>query len=91
MPVRESGTLVKTPSIFLKNIAFVNEFEMQNGVCVPIAHRMPRGHAVVGRADLNIHFSNFTTQEMRKKPDAAITRTTPKSQPILISMKNLIL
>jgi hypothetical protein len=58
MPVREVGTLVKTPSIFLKSVAFENEFEIKNGVAWPthiICHVDTR---VAGRADLTIRFSN---------------------------------
>ena len=35
MPVRESGSFVKTPSIFLKKMQFVREYEIQNGVSIP--------------------------------------------------------
>ncbi len=63
MPVRESGTLVKTPSFLLKSIAFENEYEIKNGVAWPshvICHVDTR---VAGRADLNIRFSNLAPVE----------------------------
>jgi len=58
MPVRESGTLVKTPSILLKSIAFVNEYEIKNGVAWPTHIECHVDTHVAGRADLNIKFSN---------------------------------
>jgi hypothetical protein len=71
MPVRETGTLVKTPSILLKSIAFENQFEIKNGVAWPtqiICHVDTR---VAGRADLSIHFSNVATAEDDSQNDIA--------------------
>ena len=39
MPVRESGRLVKTPSIFLKNVDFVRFYDIRDGVAVPLGGR----------------------------------------------------
>lgn len=62
MPVRESGQFVKSPSLFLKKIAFVRDYEMQDGVSIP-AHLESRVDTrVVGRAELQVSFSNFTRQ-----------------------------
>jgi hypothetical protein len=58
MPLRESGTLVKTSSIFVKRISFVNEYKLQNGVSLPL-HVECHADTIVGRADLNIRFSNI--------------------------------
>jgi hypothetical protein len=58
MPVKEAGTLVKTPSLLVKSVAFENDYEIKNGVAWPssiISHVDTR----FGRADLNIRFSNF--------------------------------
>ena len=60
MPVRESGTLVKTPSIFLKSVAFVNEYQLKNGVAWPSHIECHVDTRVAGRADLSIRFSNVT-------------------------------
>jgi hypothetical protein len=59
MPVKEVGTLVKTPFL-LKSITFVNEFQIKNGVAWPSHIECHVDTHVAGRADLNIHFSNFT-------------------------------
>jgi hypothetical protein len=63
MPLRESGEFVKSPSVFLKKIAFVRDYELRDGVSIPkhIASRVDT--RVVGRAELQIEFSNFTKQE----------------------------
>jgi hypothetical protein len=58
MPVREAGTLVKNPSIFLKKVAFVNEFQLKNGVAWPSHIECHVDVRVAGSADLNIQFSN---------------------------------
>ena len=60
MPLRESGTLIKTPSIFLKSIAFVNEYKLQGGVSLPSHIECHVDAHIAGRADLNIRFSNVT-------------------------------
>ena len=63
MPLRESGEFVKSPSVFLKKIAFVRDYELHDGVSIPkhIASRVET--RVVGRAELQISFSNFAKQE----------------------------
>jgi hypothetical protein len=59
MPLRESGTLVKSPSFLLKSIAFVNEYKLQNGVSLPSHIESHVETRIAGRADLNIRFSNI--------------------------------
>jgi hypothetical protein len=63
MPVRESGRLVKTPSVFLKKVEFVNEYEIQNGVAIPKRFESKADVRIFGRAELNIDFSNFSRAE----------------------------
>ena len=58
MPVRETGTLVKTPSIFLKSVAFVNEFKLQNGVAWPSRVECHVDVRVFGPANLSVQFGN---------------------------------
>jgi hypothetical protein len=60
MPVKEVGTLVKTPSLLLKSISFVNEFQIKDGVAWPSHIECHVDTHVAGRADLNIRFSNVT-------------------------------
>lgn len=58
--VEESGYLVKSPSVFVKRIAFVRKYQIRDGVSVP---RQEQSFADirlgVGRAEMTIDFSNF--------------------------------
>ncbi len=44
LPVRESGQFVKSPSVFVKRIAFVREYRIEDGAAIPGPHRGHRGH-----------------------------------------------
>ena len=57
--VRESGYLVKTPSIFLKKIAFIRSYDIRNGISVPVSVQSTVETRLVGKAQLNIDYSNF--------------------------------
>jgi hypothetical protein len=63
MPVRESGRFVKNPSIGLKKVEFVREYEIQDGMAIPKHVHSTADVRIVGRAELSIDFSNFTRQE----------------------------
>ena len=60
MPIRESGEFVKTPSVFLKKIAFVRDYELRNGIAFPVHIQSTVDTRIVGRAELEINFSNFS-------------------------------
>jgi len=60
MPVRISGEWVKSPSVFVKKVEFVQEFELQDGVSVPSHIESMVDTRVAGRAELSINFTNFT-------------------------------
>jgi hypothetical protein len=60
MPVRESGQFVKTPSVFLKKIAFVRDYEIRNGIAFPSHIQSTVDTRIVGKAELEINFSNFS-------------------------------
>jgi hypothetical protein len=63
MPVRESGELVKNPSIFLKKVEFVRNYEIQDGISVPVHIESTVDTRLVGTAELSINFSNYTHQD----------------------------
>jgi hypothetical protein len=63
MPMRESGQLVKNPSIFLKKVEFVREYQLHDGVALPAHIESTVDTRVVGKAELSINFSNFTRQD----------------------------
>jgi hypothetical protein len=63
MPLRETGSFVKNPSVFLKKIQFVRDYEIREGVAFPKHIESTVDTRIVGRAELNIEFSNFTKEE----------------------------
>jgi hypothetical protein len=64
MPVRESGVFVKTPSVFLKKVEFVEVYEIKDGIAIPKHLASTADVRLVGRAELNMDFTNFTRQEI---------------------------
>jgi hypothetical protein len=72
MPVRESGEFVKTPSVFLKKVEFVQVYELKDGIAIPKHLASTADVRLVGRAELNMDFTNFTRQEIAEElPPAA--------------------
>jgi hypothetical protein len=65
--VRESGHLVKVPSIFLKKIEFVREYEIRDGISVPRQTRSVVYTRLVGPAELTIDFTNVSFSEGPKR------------------------
>lgn len=61
--VQEAGYLVKSPSIFVKKIAFVRKYDIKDGVSVPLAVESVVDTRLVGKAELNIAFSNYSLNE----------------------------
>ena len=62
MPVRESGQFVKMPSVFLKKVEFTREYEINDGIAIPKHLESKADVRLVGRAELNMDFSNFSKQ-----------------------------
>ena len=60
LPVRESGTFVRNPSVFLKKVEFVRDYEIRDGLSLPTHVESRIETRLVGRAEMNINFSNFT-------------------------------
>jgi hypothetical protein len=63
LPVRESGRLVKLPSIFLRRIEFVREYEIREGLSVPSSIESVVDTRLVGKAELTVRFQNFSLSE----------------------------
>jgi hypothetical protein len=63
MPVRESGRLVKNPSVFLRKVDFVREYEIVDGVALPVKVESRVDTRLVGLAELDIHYSNYSFLE----------------------------
>jgi len=58
LPVREEGNLIKSPSIFVKKVAFVRTFDIRDGMSVPLQVQSVV-NTVFGSAELKVDFSNF--------------------------------
>jgi hypothetical protein len=63
MPIREAGQLVKNPSIFLKKVVFVHDYQLENGVAIPKHIESTVDTRIAGQAKLSIDFSHFSKAE----------------------------
>lgn len=63
LPVRESGRLVKNPSVFLKRVDFVRDYKIENGIAYPKRIDSIVDTRLVGRAELHINFTNYSRQD----------------------------
>lgn len=59
LKLRESGYLVKAPSIFLKRIAFTRKYDIRDGRAVPLRLESVVDTRLAGRAELTIDYSNY--------------------------------
>ena len=59
LPLREAGRFVKNPSIFLKKIEFVREYEIAEGTARPKHIESVIDTRIAGKAELAIDFSNY--------------------------------
>jgi hypothetical protein len=76
LPVRESGSFVKTPSFFLKKMQFVREYEIQNGVAVPQRMESKADARFYGPIELNVNYFKFSKEE----PDTAAAGVSDPQQ-----------
>jgi hypothetical protein len=70
--VRESGYLVKSPSVFLKRVAFVRKYEIRNGISVPTQEQSVVDTRLgVGRLEMTVEFSNYAidTRAVAEAPE----------------------
>jgi len=74
MPVRESGEFVKTPSIFLKKMQFVREYDIQDGLAVPQKLVSLNEVRFFGKVQMNVNFGKFA-----KDPDEDSASASPSS------------
>jgi len=51
---------VKSPSIFLKKVAFIRKYEIRNGISVPLQVQSVVDTRLAGKAELTIDFTNFS-------------------------------
>jgi hypothetical protein len=57
LPVLEKGRLVKNPSILFKKVEFERAFFIQNGVSVPAHMTSTIDTRIVGKVELDIHYT----------------------------------
>lgn len=72
MPVREAGKFVKSP-LLVKNIEFVREYDIKDGVALPKRFEGHIDTRIVGRTDIAVEFSNFTRPEPSKEAEVTST------------------
>ena len=60
LPVRESGRFVKNPSVFLKKIDFVRDYQIKDGVAFPSHIQSRIDTRFWGPAEVNVNFTNVT-------------------------------
>ena len=63
MPVREFGKWLKSPSVFVKNLQYVREFEIRDGVAYPKSSQNTAEVRMLGKAEVALSFSNFTKSD----------------------------
>ena len=63
LPVRETGSLVKSPSVFLKKIFFTRTYALVNGTALPENVKSVVETRIAGKAELDIHYSNFCEEQ----------------------------
>jgi hypothetical protein len=63
VPLKESGRLVKNPSIFLKRIEFVREYQLLDGFAAPRVIRSTVETRLVGTALLTVTYGPMLTAE----------------------------
>lgn len=71
LPVREQGEFVKNPSIFLKRVEFVRDYEIRDGVAVPMKMDSQIQTRIAGKAEMSIRYSNVEKAAEEPSPAAA--------------------
>lgn len=73
LPVREQGELAKSPSVFLKKVAFVRDYIHEDGVAIPVRIDSLIHTRIIGAAEVRVRYTNITKQA---RADAAATSAT---------------
>lgn len=67
MPVREKGSFVKSPSIFLKKMEFVRDYQLADGVSVPERMESKVETRFFGAVELNVNFAPFSKDQIEEE------------------------
>lgn len=68
LPVREAGRFKKNPSMFIKKMEFVRNYEIRDGVAYLVHMESKTETRLVGRAELNIDYANFHPTDAAEEP-----------------------
>ena len=71
MPVHESGSFVKSPSIFLKKMEFVRDYLLANGVSVPLRMVSKVETRFFGPVELDVDYAAFNKDQDSISADAS--------------------
>lgn len=63
LPVRETGRLVKNPSVFIKKMEFTRDYEIREGVAYLKRMESTTETRIVGKAQLNIEYAKVQKDE----------------------------
>jgi len=63
MPLRESGRMVKNPSVFLKRIDFTRDYEIRDGIAFPRHVQSTIQTRLVGMAKLEIKYGGYSRMD----------------------------
>jgi hypothetical protein len=64
--VREAGTLVKSPSVFLKKVQFVRSYQIQDGAALLSRVDTVIDTRLIGRAELSVTYSDYRRVDEEK-------------------------
>lgn len=59
LPVRESGSLVKNPSVFIKKVQFTRDYQTTNGLAVVARLETTVETRIVGKAHMTVHYADY--------------------------------
>jgi hypothetical protein len=76
LPLREWGELVKNPSVFLKNVYFVRDYTIQDGMAVPRRLISDISTRIVGQAKLTVWYGNVKVGDAAPLPTAILANGT---------------
>jgi 3-deoxy-D-manno-octulosonate 8-phosphate phosphatase KdsC-like HAD superfamily phosphatase len=72
LAVRESGVLVKNPSIFLKKVEFVRNYQIQDGMALLASLDSTIDTRIVGRTELHVNYSDYRRVETASQTSASL-------------------
>ncbi len=80
LPLREWGEMVKNPSVFLKNVYFVRDYYIQNGVAMPRRLISDVDTRLVGKVQLTIWFDPVQEDSTQTQLSALVGGTPDSAE-----------